>query len=67
MGGSIITGIDGNPLAVLAVQLQLAMHDINSQDVPLFLEDGSQPDRKLDEQVGRERGKGRGRGGEAII
>lgn len=30
IGGSIITGIDGNPLAVLAKQMRLHLADINS-------------------------------------
>ena len=28
LGGSILTGIDGNPLAVLARQLQIPLHEI---------------------------------------
>lgn len=51
LGGSIITGIDGNPLAVLAKQLDIPMHDINSDDVPLYLRDGSQLDQAVDMQV----------------
>jgi hypothetical protein len=57
-GGSIITGIDGNPLAVLAAQLGLPLHNIDSTDVPLYLADGSQPDKQLDEEVGAEAGEG---------
>uniref|UniRef100_A0A383WKI0 Amine oxidase domain-containing protein n=1 Tax=Tetradesmus obliquus TaxID=3088 RepID=A0A383WKI0_TETOB len=51
LGGSIITGIDGNPLAVIARQLDIPLHDINSSDVPLYLRDGSQLDAGLDLQV----------------
>lgn len=51
LGGSIITGIDGNPLAVLARQLDIPMHDINSNDVPLYLRDGSQLPQAVDMQV----------------
>jgi lysine-specific histone demethylase 1 len=51
LGGSIITGIDGNPLAVLAAQLRIPLHHINSADVPLFCDDGSQADRTLDSKV----------------
>ena len=53
LGGSIITGIDGNPLAVLAAQLRIPLHHINSSDVPLFCDDGSQADRTLDSKVVR--------------
>ena len=52
LGGSIITGIDGNPLAVLAKQMDIPLHDINSDDVPLYLADGSQLNKVVDEQVG---------------
>lgn len=51
LGGSIITGIDGNPLAVLAKQLDIRMHDISSDDVPLYMRDGSQLDQAVDMQV----------------
>ncbi len=51
LGGSIITGIDGNPLAVLAAQLRIPLHHINSKDVPLFCDDGAQADRTLDGKV----------------
>lgn len=51
LGGSIITGIDGNPLAVLARQLNIPMHDIAGIDVPLYLRDGSQLDATIDQQV----------------
>jgi len=36
MGGSVITGIDGNPLAVVARQLQLPLHDINGTSTALY-------------------------------
>jgi lysine-specific histone demethylase 1 len=51
LGGSIITGIDGNPLAVIAKQLDVPLHDINSSDVPLYLRDGSQLNSTIDMQV----------------
>jgi lysine-specific histone demethylase 1 len=53
LGGSIITGLDGNPLAVLARQVGLPLHDIDGSDVPLHLEGagGAEPDRDLDEGV----------------
>ncbi|KAI3430663.1 hypothetical protein D9Q98_005255 [Chlorella vulgaris] len=50
IGGSIITGIDGNPLAVLCKQMRLPLADIRS-DTPLFFSDGSPPDKDLDEEV----------------
>jgi lysine-specific histone demethylase 1 len=53
LGGAIITGIDGNPLAVLAKQLDVPMHSIRP-DCPLYYDDdGSVPDAVLDELVGR--------------
>lgn len=51
LGGSIITGIHSNPLAVLARQLDIPLHDISSHDVPLFLQDGSELDAKVDKEV----------------
>ena len=51
LGGSILTGIDGNPLAVLARQLRIPLHDIDFEEVPLYLPDGSRPDSQLDKQV----------------
>ena len=51
LGGSIITGIDGNPLAVLAAQLNIPLHDINVAGVPLYLEDGRLPDARIDQKV----------------
>lgn len=52
LGGSIITGIHSNPLAVLARQLDIPLHDISSHDVPLYLRDGSELDAKVDKEVG---------------
>ncbi len=52
LGGSIITGIDGNPLAVLAAQRNIPMHDINTAGVPLYLEDGREADTRIDGRVG---------------
>ncbi len=51
LGGSIITGIDGNPLAVLAAQLNIPLHDINTSGVPLYLEDGTEADTRIDAKV----------------
>ena len=33
LGASVITGIDGNPLAVLAKQLQIPLHNIDEAQV----------------------------------
>lgn len=54
LGGAIITGIHSNPLAVLARQLDIPMHNIrgDNKDVPLFLRDGSELDTKVEEEVG---------------
>jgi lysine-specific histone demethylase 1 len=51
LGGSIITGVHSNPLAVLARQLSIPLHDINGGNVPLFLRDGSELGTKLDKHV----------------
>ena len=51
LGGSIITGIDGNPLAVLAAQLNIPLHEINTAGVPLYLEDGRVPDPAIDKKA----------------
>ena len=51
LGASVITGIDGNPLAVLAKQLQIPMHDINTANVPLYLADGEEAAAELDAEV----------------
>ncbi|EIE24819.1 hypothetical protein COCSUDRAFT_36098 [Coccomyxa subellipsoidea C-169] len=54
LGGSIITGIDGNPLAVLAAQRNIPMHDINTAGVPLYLEDGREADTRIDGRAEKE-------------
>ena len=51
LGGSILTGIDANPLAVLARQLDIPLHDIDTAGVPLLLESGEEPDAALDRQA----------------
>lgn len=51
LGGSILTGADGNPLAVLARQLRIPLHAINSEGVPLYCSDGKEANRRLDQQV----------------
>ena len=51
LGASVITGIDGNPLAVLAKQLQIPLHDINTANVPLYLAGGEEAAAELDAEV----------------
>ena len=51
LGGSIITGIDGNPLAVLSAQLGIPMHNIGTEHCDLLLPDGSKPPKAVDDQV----------------
>ena len=51
LGGSILTGIDGNPLAVLAKQLQIPLHVIDEADVPLYQVDGREANAALDQEV----------------
>ena len=51
LGGSILTGIDGNPLAVLARPLRIPLHHINSEGVPLYCADGREANRRLDQQA----------------
>ena len=51
LGGSIITGIDGNPLAVLAAQLNIPLHAIDTAGVPLYLRDGRVPHPAVDKKV----------------
>ena len=51
LGGSVITGIDGNPLAVLARQLHIPLYNIETEHVPIFMDDGTPADARLDKQV----------------
>ncbi|GLI65648.1 hypothetical protein VaNZ11_009247, partial [Volvox africanus] len=50
LGGSIITGCDGNPLAVLANQIGVSLQEVRSE-TPLYWEDGRPVDEALDQQV----------------
>ena len=50
LGGSIITGIDGNPLAVVARQMGIPMHEIASR-CPLYVEGGAEAEKDVDEVV----------------
>ncbi|KAF5835288.1 flavin-containing amine oxidoreductase-domain containing protein [Dunaliella salina] len=49
LGGAIITGVDGNPLAVLARQLQLPLHNIRDK-CPMYLDNGEEAPQDLDDQ-----------------
>lgn len=53
MGGSIITGVDGNPLAVLAKQLCIPLYACNGHNVPFHMESkgGKQPRKEDDQEV----------------
>ncbi|KAK9804501.1 hypothetical protein WJX73_000258 [Symbiochloris irregularis] len=51
LGGSILTGIDGNQLAVLARQLRIPLYDIDSSNVPLYTNDGKEVDAGADKKV----------------
>ncbi|WOH14075.1 hypothetical protein DCAR_0933591 [Daucus carota subsp. sativus] len=50
LGGSVLTGINGNPLGVLARQLGLPLHKV--RDIcPLYLPDGKTVNSKMDTRV----------------
>ncbi|CAN0927357.1 Lysine-specific histone demethylase 1 homolog 1 [Linum grandiflorum] len=50
VGGSVLTGINGNPLGVLARQLELPLHKV--RDIcPLYLPDGKAVDPEIDTKV----------------
>lgn len=53
LGGAVITGVDGNPLAALARQLGIPMYKIDAEpkDCPLFQSTGKAVPRALDKQV----------------
>lgn len=59
LGGSILTGVDGNPLAVLARQQRILLHAINSEGLPLYCSNGKAANRRLDQQVWQRRLKTR--------
>jgi len=48
LGGSILTGIDGNPLAVIAKQMKMPLSQIKSDNVPIYLPDGQVADKEID-------------------
>jgi hypothetical protein len=53
LGGAVITGVNGNPIALMAKQLGIPMHriDADSEMCPLFFNDGKLVDRTLDKLV----------------
>jgi hypothetical protein len=53
LGGAVITGVNGNPLAVLARQLFIPLHriDADQQDCPLYLSTGKPLSRAVDSLV----------------
>ncbi|XP_051152258.1 lysine-specific histone demethylase 1 homolog 2 [Andrographis paniculata] len=50
LGGSVITGIDANPLGVLARQLSIPLHKVRDK-CPLYRADGSPVDEEIDSRV----------------
>ena len=50
LGGAIITGIDGNPLAVLAHQLWRPLHAVREK-CPMYLDSGEEAPFHLDNEV----------------
>lgn len=53
MGGSVLTGADGNPVAVIAKQMALPFWKIRDK-CPLYLEGGEPVDAEVDKRVFRE-------------
>ncbi|KAK9946838.1 hypothetical protein M0R45_012281 [Rubus argutus] len=50
LGGSVLTGINGNPLGVLARQLELPLHKV--RDIcPLYLPDGKSVNSEIDSRI----------------
>lgn len=50
LGGSVVSGIDGNPLALMATQLGIPLHSIDN-DTPLHFPDGSPVSKSVDREV----------------
>ncbi|KAK1308391.1 hypothetical protein QJS10_CPA09g00418 [Acorus calamus] len=50
LGGSVLTGINGNPFGVLARQLGLPLHKVRDK-CPLYLPDGRPVDPEIDRSV----------------
>jgi hypothetical protein len=53
LGGAVITGINGNPLAVLARQLGIPLHKIEAEqrECPLYQSNGKVVSRAMDNLV----------------
>ena len=53
LGGAVITGANGNPLAVLARQLGIPLHKIDAEqrDCPLYQSNGKVVSRAMDNLV----------------
>lgn len=51
LGGSVLTGIDGNPLAVITTQMRIPLSKIKADRSPLYLSDGSQANEEIDKKV----------------
>ncbi|XP_045792774.1 lysine-specific histone demethylase 1 homolog 1 [Trifolium pratense] len=50
LGGSVLTGVNGNPLGVLARQLDLPLHKVRDL-CPLYMPDGKCVDSEVDSRV----------------
>lgn len=50
LGGSVITGIHANPLAVLARQLSIPLHKVRD-NCPLYKPDGAPVDKEIDSKI----------------
>lgn len=50
LGGSIITGVEGNPITTLVQQLGVKLHPLGSA-CPIFHPDGTPVDLELDAKV----------------
>lgn len=51
LGGSVLTGIDGNPLAIITTQMRIPLSQIKAERSPLYLSDGSQANEAIDKKV----------------
>lgn len=53
LGGAVITGVNGNPVAVLARQLGIPLHRIDAEqaDCPLYKNDGGIVAKSMDRLV----------------
>ncbi|KAJ8754633.1 hypothetical protein K2173_010724 [Erythroxylum novogranatense] len=50
LGGSVITGIDANPLGVIARQLSIPLHKVRD-NCPLYKPDGRPVNKEIDSQI----------------